>query len=389
MSESSEKTVDQCEVCENKSASWKCFECNEFLCNQCRLVHVKSKATREHEVQCVRELSLVDRELPLVENKENDESKCRVHKNEVYQRYCDDCKCLICFECSVSEHNGHSFVKITDAVQQEKEFIKSNIERLKTEQLSTLKTDLKKIKEIQLKYKRDLEEAVHEIRKQGDDLKRGVDEICQELENVIQKQCKEDEHILNVLEKELSKKVTDVEALIKLLEQNFCSVSTLSVFQISEEVKQIFNKHQGMDIPLSLRPPMFIPKEINVIAMKNLFGDFEHDDFNSSDIDDSPPAIQESIISSFKPSFSVGFMAAVGRNVWVANASGDLAIVTQEGKITLTVQTTVANDIAADKDGNLFVAQNTSIRKVKRDGSVSGFESGLFLQSPWNNNHRQ
>ena len=86
---------------ENKGVS-RCIDCANFLCAHCEDLHRKLKATRGHRI------------IPLTEIK-NDVRKleykryCIEHEEEELKLFCQDCKEVICRDCTIVGHKGHDY----------------------------------------------------------------------------------------------------------------------------------------------------------------------------------------------------------------------------------------------------------------------------------------
>lgn len=40
----------KCELCDTNVIQWKCLVCNELICDCCKRLHLKSKASKSHKV---------------------------------------------------------------------------------------------------------------------------------------------------------------------------------------------------------------------------------------------------------------------------------------------------------------------------------------------------
>lgn len=91
---------DGCEM----NAQFYCNICYRALCEQCRDIHKKFEATRQHDIVGYR---FRKRQLP--------ENKCKHHSKENVNRFCKECKiplCILCF--TIGEHKGHTMCNLSD-----------------------------------------------------------------------------------------------------------------------------------------------------------------------------------------------------------------------------------------------------------------------------------
>ena len=110
---------EDCSGCENtrNMASYRCMECQESLCGDCRLAHRRVKLTREHEILSLEEF--VDRTNP---RDTSDRLSCLKHNSEDLNMYCKTCSLLACKECrtAVDHPADHEIVPLQAAVDSTK-----------------------------------------------------------------------------------------------------------------------------------------------------------------------------------------------------------------------------------------------------------------------------
>ena len=106
-------TEVECQVCdgEKHEATYKCLNCEEFMCDLIMKVHKRSKGLRDHTVFALKEL----REDPKLESRIH---LCSDHTNEPFRYYDTECKIPLCRECFPLKHNGHKFISLPEAAAQ-------------------------------------------------------------------------------------------------------------------------------------------------------------------------------------------------------------------------------------------------------------------------------
>ena len=119
----------KCGSCDkDASASSFCFDCKDFLCPACLAVHNQLKVTRGHRQASTNNLTTGDVQefiqMPVMCEKPN-------HKQEPLEFFCRDCQACFCHKCSVTTHNQHVKVDITDAADQRKAEIIQSIQKIK------------------------------------------------------------------------------------------------------------------------------------------------------------------------------------------------------------------------------------------------------------------
>ncbi|XP_048238195.1 uncharacterized protein LOC125371580 [Haliotis rufescens] len=107
----------------NQAVCW-CGECGDFLCEHCQVSHSKIKATKNHTVQWMSDISkTTKRSQPL----------CEKH-NQRMDIYDNDCDCFICPRCFYNDHSSHTTKKADELLKKEEDNLNENLESLSTKQ---------------------------------------------------------------------------------------------------------------------------------------------------------------------------------------------------------------------------------------------------------------
>ena len=101
----------QCSLCESTSdpAVNYCDDCSFLLCDVCSKAHRRQKQYRGHTIRSVVE---VDSSLLTRTQRHSSGLICTKHSSQTPQIYCESCDVLVCCECIVEGHRGHTFVGI-------------------------------------------------------------------------------------------------------------------------------------------------------------------------------------------------------------------------------------------------------------------------------------
>jgi hypothetical protein len=105
----------KCEI-DNKEATAKCIDCDQFLCQDCVNTHTKLKATRDHPVVPLDQME----DVQLVVRKRY----CDIHPGKELELFCKDCKKMICRDGGLVEHKSHEFKFINNILDELKDDIK-------------------------------------------------------------------------------------------------------------------------------------------------------------------------------------------------------------------------------------------------------------------------
>ena len=137
--------VQKCSSCdENNPLTSYCLVCQSFVCSSCSHSHHCFDATsnvvidkpQNQDVQ-----QLIER--PFMCPKQ-------YHENQPLEFYCEDCKVLICFKCSVVSHNRHLVIDTQKAAQEQKMQMAEAVAKVKAE-IHVYENEIKKQKELRSK----------------------------------------------------------------------------------------------------------------------------------------------------------------------------------------------------------------------------------------------
>ncbi|XP_071141924.1 E3 ubiquitin-protein ligase TRIM71-like [Mytilus edulis] len=102
MAQAASKT---CQLCMSAAGSQYCLDCEEYYCENCKLLHNRQKLSRTHQFKKASDL------IPEAT------CKCNEHTEEL-TLICNTCGLLVCTSCVTGKHNGHSFSKLSEAIAQ-------------------------------------------------------------------------------------------------------------------------------------------------------------------------------------------------------------------------------------------------------------------------------
>ncbi|XP_038052741.1 tripartite motif-containing protein 45-like [Patiria miniata] len=105
-----------CDCGEGKEVIWRCLDCSDNFCQECRKAHGRFKSTKGHQI-----ISLGDwqeSKMPPAEHIKPITRMCTTHTDHPLCLYCDTCDTLICSMCAAFDHRSaeHNFLKIDDTI---------------------------------------------------------------------------------------------------------------------------------------------------------------------------------------------------------------------------------------------------------------------------------
>lgn len=149
------QTAIKCDTCEN-TAEHLCRTCHDRLCDRCKYIHCRSKASFYHEVvQLTSEALNLSHEFP---------SSCVCKNHQMYPATvgCRDCEIPVCEKCLVGEHNGHKLIEFPELFRRKKEKLEKKLSTVVAE-LPKYEARLKEIGErqaLELKNNKEVKEEI-------------------------------------------------------------------------------------------------------------------------------------------------------------------------------------------------------------------------------------
>ncbi|XP_071952122.1 E3 ubiquitin-protein ligase TRIM71-like [Antedon mediterranea] len=185
----------KCEVC-GHPANFHCFQCNNLLCNGCKLTHEKRPASDPHRFCTISQKNTLN-----WEHRNSKDTWCTEHRYTPISSYCKSpCETPICADCART-HDGHHIITVDDAFQQYKNAAETLVncalkeEESAKEKLATLEATNRKWVTSTIKCEQDIIAYVDRLQQQlenaRDQLLEGMNEIStrkeKQLDDEIQK----------------------------------------------------------------------------------------------------------------------------------------------------------------------------------------------------------
>lgn len=118
--QSADINCDRC-IASSESAAVKfCCNCCMFLCSWCTKDHTRLRKTHQHELVGVGEKKEGQQDKSLLNSIPRKVMNCQLHSDEALKFYCTTCSCLVCRDCVILSHNGHSYDRIEATAEKEK-----------------------------------------------------------------------------------------------------------------------------------------------------------------------------------------------------------------------------------------------------------------------------
>ena len=236
------KVEAKCEMCSVDKAEGFCRQCAQLVCEKCIESHRRMKMFAGHKIDELKEgaKEIIKEEPPL--------QTCKEH-GEAMRIYCFDCNCLICRDCTIKDHLGHSY-----------EFVMKSAPEMKKKLIKQL--DI--LKEVKI----DMSCAVEEIKSTKCDIEAQWESMANDINGSFDELRKIIENHRKELLKEAALKVTEK---LKRLSGQEKSVSTSrAVVQSVIEYTEQFIKHSSNDEIMCMHAEIKSPIEKEIKKRKNL-----------------------------------------------------------------------------------------------------------------------
>ena len=257
-----------CEQCAGGKAVALCRQCAEFICGECVRSHQKMKAFSGHVVANLKDMTeAAIKNIPL---KETSHSKCPLH-DQLIKMYCFDCDQLICRDCTIIDHSGHSFNFLMKCAPEiRKALTQSLIPLQKVQDDFAVATDSLVNKENEIDAQE--HEVCKSIEESIDQLKAVLNQRKAELVERAIKLAHEKKETLSVQKRAFKVAKTEIQLLVDAIERNMESTSDQDLMSIQTQLKAQMEEEKR-DQELSLQPTatadmICLPPPLNTIPLE-------------------------------------------------------------------------------------------------------------------------
>ncbi|CAG2229161.1 unnamed protein product [Mytilus edulis] len=111
-----QSAIRTCEICNQATGIDYCQECQQLFCDNCKLMHLRMKLSRNHTFKDV-------------DHPEVKLALCEEHEWP-YILFCETCNSLICKKCVIKNHKSHKFEDITvEKISKQQKIVSEQLER--------------------------------------------------------------------------------------------------------------------------------------------------------------------------------------------------------------------------------------------------------------------
>ncbi|XP_057317710.1 E3 ubiquitin-protein ligase TRIM71-like [Hydractinia symbiolongicarpus] len=225
-----------CTSCsDDADAISRCMDCSEFLCMKCVTAHRRIRVTKDHKIIALDTLrydkSSVHRNV-----------YCPDHEPEVFTYYCEVCQDLICKECTILEHRGHKFERLTEALESQKPTILKLLEENEKQKVPPVERAVDEVQDMAARLHARTVATKQAIKNCGEQCIRAIEFRCQELLGTIDSIYKRKSRILHDQQKDLQLRLMKNKSATEFVNYAFKHGSEAEIFELLDVMKMRLTK---------------------------------------------------------------------------------------------------------------------------------------------------
>ena len=237
-----------CEQCSNGKSIAFCRQCTDFICSECKTLHGKLKVFAGHKVTTLEELKKGGaKHVPL---KEAPPPNCPEH-DQIMKIFCFDCKCLICRDCTLIDHNGHSYNFLKKCATEARKTLRDSLTPLRRVWANIAGAN-KKLAGTKTQVGSQEEEVCKSVEQSFRQLKTILEQRETELVKKVRTLAKEKKDALMAQMKGIEMSQTEIQSLVEFVEQNVENTSDqdlMGIFtQLQSKVKEGEKRHEQLSL---------------------------------------------------------------------------------------------------------------------------------------------
>ena len=237
-----------CEQCSKGKSVAFCRQCTDFICAECKTLHGKLKPFAGHKVATLEELKKGgSKQVPL---KEAPPPNCPEH-DQIRKIFCFDCKCLICRDCTLIDHNRHSYNFLKKCATDARETLRDSLTPLQKVRTNIAGAN-KKLAGTKTQVGSQEEEVCKSVKQSFDQLIAVLEQRKAELVKKVRTLAKEKKDALTAQMKGLEMSQTEIQSLVEFVERNVENTSDQDLMgiltQLQSKVKEGEKRHEQLSL---------------------------------------------------------------------------------------------------------------------------------------------
>ena len=257
-----------CEFCKSDiNIKWKCVECNKFICNRCKDIHLNVQTNIQHQIIDIKSL-FQDVQPKII----TDNIPCTEHMTKMTCLFCRTCDHLVCADCILSKHSKHNFEPVEKILPEKLDELKGAEARYNKD-LTLCREKVNEFQISETKYESLCDETITTIKKREKQLIDGITKHSQKLQNEIELERKTVKQTFC----DLKRQADQTEKTIVLHQDEIMaalkSIQGSTIFTTATKSKKMMSDLNFNQIPSEIK--YFIPGKETVNDIPNLFGSLQ------------------------------------------------------------------------------------------------------------------
>ncbi|KAK3098383.1 hypothetical protein FSP39_018984 [Pinctada imbricata] len=355
-----------CIICEDP-VEFHCNTCGDALCSRCKDNHLKSNATKLHDI-----VPYSQRSIPVKNTNE-----CEKHHGQTFNAWCKTCNEPVCTECMLSAaHNRHNFGKLEEKIMEKRKELQREL-NFQSSLLVKHESTLFSVKQNRDSYEKEIQVLSLGIGAHADKICKEVRtkekkamQILQDLGNDHQSKCIQYESSIKKDIKRCKNQLKEIEDVLRSNDSTKILTLKPKRGEISTDLTQTLNTR-----------PVFKPGDISVNVLEKAFGSLSVMGIEGAKADSGPISSTAS-----KSNASVAISTLLTENdldpaitcvdanhAWVETSDATLKLIARDGSVMNTILFDFSlrlMTLSAEGDLLLCDFSNKCIRCLRKGSNV-------------------
>ena len=360
----------RCELCKTDiNIQWKCVECNKFICDRCKNIHLNVQTNIQHQIIDIKSL-FQDVQPKII----TDNIPCTEHTTKMTFLFCRTCDHLVCADCILSKHKKHNFEPIEKILPEKLDELR-RAEARYSKDLTLCRTKVEEFQISETKYESLCDETITTIKKREKTLIDGIAKHSQKLQNEIELERKTVKQTFC----DLKRQADQAEKTIILHQDEIMaalkSIQGSTIFTTATKSKKMMSDLKFNQIPSEIK--YFIPGKETVNDIPNLFGSLQ-----KMKIPQVQSDIDFEVVNSYTTDLSgiYNIITVDDKSTWVNDCNKEVIrqINIDNDNITTTKQISCKiydMTLTSNNDILLSVFNSSDIKLLTKSGKIKPFFS--------------
>lgn len=241
----------ECDSCEENPAQFFCKMCEGYLCEQCKSEHGKKKITRNHEI------------VSLTSNNEDmlDIMNCADHTKKKIECFCNQCSELVCTDCIIQSHNGHSVKSLSQYYREFTDLCNREIDEIENVIIPKYRELLSKEKEKRVAFLKRTDEIQMKIAAHTQSIVEFVKQIGKQTVGNLRAAEKDGLKEMDTFSESIEEKIHQLQLMSKQISAKLEAKPEISIFKPTNSI--VIESFKTLPLPNSFTLTDFQPQHIN------------------------------------------------------------------------------------------------------------------------------